>query len=155
MSLNLATYKSLGVIYKIYDTQLTKNGYPKREFILEIPTSTGQKAKTTLAKFLVLGDECGSLDFFFEGEFCEVMFRLDGKMWKKPETGEEILLQSLKVVDMHKRENPFETNEPIDDGPDSLSPQPIVDTATHVKDYINEPRQRDIFDDDEPDDLPF
>jgi len=147
----------MGTIYRLDSTKTTKNGFHKREFILEIPASTSQNTKTTLAKFLVLGDECGSLDFFPEGSFVEIMFRLDGVMWKKPETGEEILLQSLKVVDMHKRPNPYEKDEVIDDDPDSLSPQPIADLAKNVKDYANEKGVEDIWkiQDDNIDPLPF
>jgi len=157
MSLNLTSFKTMGVIYRIEETKFTAKGYPKRELVLEIPTAVGSNAKTVLAKFLVLGDECGSLDYFEEGTFVQLMFKLDGFEWTKPETGEKIVLTSLKILDLHKMDNPFLTGEEIDDSPDALSPTPVAELATKVKDYANEPAKQDtLFEQqDNGDPLPF
>lgn len=153
MGLNFASYKSLGVIHEIKDTEYTKNGYAKRFLILEIPiVANGEK--TTFGKFLVLGDETGSLDFFNEGDWVEILWNLDGKYWKKPETGEQILLESKKVVDIHKRDNPFESQERVYDGADEGSSGVIAELAKNVKDYRNE-GGNDLFSQKEDDDLPF
>lgn len=156
MSFNFTSYKTMGTIYRIEETKFTAKGYPKRELILEIPKSVGMNAKTVLCKFLVLGDECGSLDYFEEGAFVELMFSLDGFEWTKPETGEKIVLDSKKIIDIHKRENPFLTGEKIDDRPDALSPSPVADLAKNVRDYANEESRQDtLFDPPEGDGLPF
>ena len=159
MSLNLLTYKTMGTIYQIDETQFTGKGFQKRALLLEIPSSVGDTQKTTIIKFMVLGEEAGSLDFFNPGDFVELMFKLDGFFWKKPETGEKIHLQSLKIIDIHKRDNPFKTGEKIASRPDDLSPTPVAELATNVRDYLNETEQRDtLFDDDgnlRHDELPF
>jgi hypothetical protein len=81
---------------------------------------------------------------------------VDGFFWTKPETGEKILLQSLKVVDLHKRDNPFETKEKVLDSPNDLSPDPIVELTKNVRDYSREPEKAELpFDQDNYDDLPF
>ena len=153
MSLNLGTYKTMGVIYEVAPTEFTAKGYPKRFILLEIPLTTGMDQKTTVIKFVTLGDECASLDYYNEGDFVELMFKLDGFFWNKPETADEeakkIHLQSLKIVDIQKRSNPFETKEAIDDSPDALSPDVVSELASNVKDYANEPAQQDtLFDKD-------
>ena len=154
MGLNFATYKAIGVIYDIEDTQLTKNGFPKRNIILEIPVVPGRQ-KTTLSKFLVMGDECASLDWYEKGTWVNLMFQLDGFLWTKPETGEKILLQSLKVIDIQKRDNPFESQEKEDDHPDALSPDPVAELANNVKDYSREVDKELPFESDDMDPLPF
>jgi len=165
MSLNLGTYKTMGVIYEVAPTEFTAKGYPKRFILLEIPLTAGMDQKTTVIKFVTLGDECASLDHYNPGEFVELMFKLDGFFWDKPATEDEeakkIHLQSLKIIDISKRDNPFETKEAIDDSPNALSPDIVGELATNVKDYVNEPPKRDtMFDEDgnlndDPDDLPF
>ena len=155
MALSLTSFKTMGVVYKVPDTTHTKKGYPKREIWIEIPTTTmSQKQKTIIVPFLVLGDECGSLDFYTEGEFLEVLFALDSFMWTDPTTGNVKPLLSLKIIDLHRRENPFETKEDIDDSPDALSPDIVAELATNVKDYSREVDKELPFDNNE-DDLPF
>ena len=159
--MNLVTYKSMGTIYKILPTEFTAKGFPKRAMLLEIPVLNAGTQSSTVIKFMVLGDETASLDYYNPGDFVEILFKLDGFFWKMPETGEKIHLQSLKIVDIHKRHNPFKTGEEIKDKPDDLSPDAVAELATNVKDYINEPHKRDtLFDDDgnfnnDGDGLPF
>jgi len=165
MSLNLGTYKTMGVIYEVAPTEFTAKGYPKRFILLEIPLTAGTEQKTTVIKFVTLGDECASLDYYNPGDFVELMFKLDGFFWNKPASDDEeakkIHLQSLKIVDIHKRDNPFETKEAVADKPDDLSPDVVGKLATKVRDYANETPQKDtLFDDDgnlkpEADSLPF
>ena len=156
--MNLNSYKTMGTIYDIPDTQFTAKGFPKRELFVEIPTSTSGSQKSVVIKFTVLGDEAGSLDFYEVGQFVEILFKLDSFEWKKPETGEKIHLQSLKIVDIHKRDNPFETGEKVADLPDDLSPDPVAELATKVKDWTNIEKGNTLFDKDgnmTDDDLPF
>ena len=166
MSLNLVTFKTMGTIYEVAPTEFTAKGYPKRYILLEIPTAMGESQNTVIRKYVTFGDECASLDFYKESDFVELMFKLDSFEWKKKtfneETGEEevelVHLQSDKIVDIHKRDNPFKTGEKIADKPDDLSPDIVGELATKVKDYVNEPQQGDIFEQqkgDKFDDLPF
>ena len=157
MGLNLNSYKTCGFVYKIGPPDATKKGYPKRDFVLEVPTSPNNRDKTTFMKFTVLGDACGSLDFYEVGTFLEVLFSVEGFWWQPPEEDrEKVLLQSLKPIDMHKRDNPFETKEKVLDSPNDLSPDPIVELTKNVRDYSREPEKAELpFDQDNYDDLPF
>lgn len=156
MGLNLNSYKTVGSIYEIGPPDATRKGFPKRYFILEVPVSPNNRDKTTFMKFTVLGDQCGSLDFYEVADYLEVLFSVEGYWWTRPEDGEKVLLQSLKPIDMHKRDNPFETKEKVLDSPNDLSPDPIAELAKNVKDYSREASQDTLpFDPIEEDGLPF
>ena len=162
MSLNLTTFKTMGTIFEVPDTEFTAKGFPKRYILLEIPTVVGEDQKSIIRKYVTFGDECASLDFYKPGDFVELMFKLDSFEWTKEEWSEEtgkmekkkIHLQSDKIVDIHKRDNPFITKEKVADKPDDLSPDIIADLAKNVKDYSNEPAPQDTLKFD-PNDLPF
>ena len=113
MAYGLGTFKIAGVLYKLYDTEFTKKGYPKRKLVLEFPTSVGSDQKTSFSTFMVLGDDSAMLDQYEEGSWVEILFKLDGFWWKKPETGEEILLDSHKIIDIHRGENPFQDRKSV------------------------------------------
>ena len=157
MSYSFVRYKAIGCIYEIGEIELTKKGFKKRWLWLEIPTDAGGKQKTIIRKFLTLGDECGSLDFWEKGAWCELLFRLDSREWKKPETGEKIFLQSEIIMDMHKTANPFEAKYKIDDSPEALSPDPVNELTKNVKDWVNEKPKDDVLfsEEDDNEDLPF
>ena len=146
----------MGVIYEIGITGATRKGYPKREIQIEIPISYGDKPKTVIRKFVVFGDECGSLDFFSEGEFVEFTFELSSFWWQKPETDEKILLQSEILVSIQTRDNPFDTKEEIDDKPEDLSPDPIAKLQKDVEKMKKETEGKLPFEkNDNIDPLPF
>jgi len=153
MSLNLITYKTMGTIFEVAPTEFTAKGYPKRYILLEIPKSMGDSQDTVIRKYVTFGDDCASLDYYNEGDFVELMFALDSFEWTKEEWSEEekkmvkkkIHLQSDKIVDIHKRDNPFKTGEKVADHPDDLSPDIVAELATKVRDYNNDPLQSDMF----------
>lgn len=158
MNYSFVTYRTIGCIYEIGEVELTKKGFQKRWLWLEIPTTASGTQKTIIRKFLTLGDECGSLDYWEKGQWTQLMFRLDSREWSKPETGEKIHLQSEIIVDMHKMENPFEADHKVDDSPEALSPDPINELAKNVKDWKNEKSKDDVLFADKEDDndgLPF
>lgn len=155
MSLNLLTYKTMGTVYRVGEVEYTQKGYAKCEVLIEIPYTLGSKQKTDIIKFKVFGDDAKYMDQYKGGDFVEIMFRLNGYMWKPPDKDEEINLTSLRIVDIHKRDNPFETKEIVFDGPDNLSPDPVVDMAKKVKDWVNEKPKEDVLFDENNDDLPF
>ncbi len=89
--------KVRGFIYKIFDTQTFKNDFTKREFILET-RETGRDGKiyTSLAKFNTVKSFTSILDNIGVGSEVVVYFALDGKEWKKPETGELVYIAGLR-----------------------------------------------------------
>ena len=151
MVIGLGSFKVVGVIHTIEETSFTKKGFPKRNLILEIPVAPGDRQKTTPIKFGTIGDDCGSLDFYEEGQWVEMLFQLDGRFWKSPE-GEEIHFQSLRIVDMNKIDNPFDNPEQLSQDPDDYSPDHLAELAKNVKDYTKtvqeqlpfEPRENDL-----------
>lgn len=154
MSYNLGSFKCAGTVYEVCPTEYTKKGYPKRGILVEIPTSLGENQKSTVIKFMTLGDDTTMLDNYEASDWVEILFKLDGFFWKKPETGEEIHLQSLKLVDIHKGTNPFDVpSEAMSQDPDDNTPDHLAELTKNVKDYAQE-KSPGLFDP-QPDDLPF
>jgi len=158
------SYKCAGVIYGIDDIEYTKkSNWPKRFFYVEVPSSNSGMQKTEIFKFLVMGDEAGSLDFYKLGEWVEVMFKIEGRFWKPPDKDEPIYLGSLRPIDIHKGDNPFEQGvKEVSQDPQDLSSDLMNDLAKNVKDYANEPGNKKMFDkngflieEDKDDQLPF
>ena len=139
MAYGLGTYKIAGTVYRLYPTELTKNGYPKRKMVLEFPTKMGDSQQTSISTFMVMGDDVSMLDMYPEGTWVEIMFKLDGFEWTKPETGEKICLDSHKIIDIHKGANPFEGGKSISEAVDDNSPDLMTELATNVRDYVNDP----------------
>jgi len=145
MAYHVGSFKIAGIIYKIYPTGATKKGYPKREMVLEFPTSSYGTQKTAVTKFVVMGDDVQMLDNYSEGEWVEMLFKLDGFKWKSPETGEEVVLNSNKLVDIHRGENPFEGGESLSQDPDANTPDYLAELTKNVKDLTQNPEPPDLF----------
>jgi len=158
MAFTLNAYKCGGVIYRIDETEFTKkSNWPKRAFYVEVPSSSSGMQKTEVFKFLVMGDEAGSLDFYNEGEWVEVLFKIEGRWWKPPNEDKEIYLGSLRPIDIHKGENPFEKGvDKVSQDINDLSSDLMNELAKNVKDYASGNKQPELFDKDDPaNDLPF
>lgn len=161
MALGYNVYKAIGAIYDIGEIETTARGYRKREVWLEMPTTvTGHEQRSEIPKFVVFGDEAEYLDNYSKGDWVAIMFRLNGRFWLKPETKEKIHFNSLNLIDIHKIDNPFKSQD-TEDTPDALSPDPVVDLAKDVKDRSRwgdrESEEDDMFKpiDKEYNDLPF
>jgi len=153
--MNLTSYKIAGTIYRIDETEFTKKGYPKRFLFVEVPTTYGDHQRSEILKFLVMGDETASIDFYEEGQFVEILFKLEGRFWTPPdEPDKKIHLSSLRIVDIHKRDNPFKGGEKISESPDDNSPDHLAELATNVKDWTQKQDSKDPFEPQDGD-LPF
>jgi len=156
----LNNYKAAGVVYEVGEIEYTKKGnWPKRKLFVEVPTSNSGMQDTEVVCFMVMGDEAGSLDYYEAGDWVEILFKIEGRWWKPPNEDKKIHLQSLRPIDIHKGENPFEKNVKVSQDPDDLSPDYVAELAKNVKDYSKEvPAQDTLFKRDEGDDnngLPF
>ena len=125
--MNLLNYKAAGVIYNIGDTEMVgKNkDFPKRSLFIEIPTTNSMDKKTTeILKFTVIGPECGSLDYYANGEWVELVFRIEGRYWTPPsEPDKEVHFQNLALVDVSRANNPFKrSQDPESPSAEELSP---------------------------------
>jgi hypothetical protein len=161
MSISYNNYKCAGVLYRIDEIEYTKkSNWPKRSFYLEVPTMKSMSQGTEIYRFLLMGDDAKHFDYE-KGEWLEVLFRIEGRFWKPPdEPDKEVYLGSLRPVDIHKGDNPFEGDYQINQDPDDLSPDYQAELAKNVKDYSAEVRPNTLFDNDgnlrEPKDgLPF
>ena len=158
MTVNLNNYKCAGVIYRIDDMEFTKkSNYPKRTFYVEVPTMRSMSQGTEIFKFMVMGEQTKSLDWYNAGDWVEILFRIEGRWWKPPDEDKQVHLSSLRPIDIHKGDNPFEGDYQINQDPDDLSPDPMAELAKNVKDYSQDsgslPFDRD--DDNDENDLPF
>ena len=157
------TFKTGGVIYKITDVIFVgKNkDFPKRELWLEVPTTRGVDQRTELFKFEVVGDDAGSLDYMHETAWVDMVFKIEGRIWKNPE-GKEILFTSLKIIDAKEGPNPFDEKKELMNTPDDLSNTISSSEGDQVKDWNNPQAVVDVnqgaslpFDDGDVSDLPF
>lgn len=157
MAIGLNVYKAIGCIYKIDDIELTKKGFKKRKLFLEIPTASGENQKSEVVQFSTLGDDVDGLEWYNEGEWVEIMFRLGGRFWKPPDRDEKIHFNSLTIADIHKTDNPFESQERINIKPEDLSPDVVNELAKNVKDWRNEEAKQDVLfeEKDDNEQLPF
>jgi len=160
MAYTLNNYKCAGVIFEISEIEYTKkSNWPKRHLYIEVPTASGGMQKTEIFKFLVMGEEAKSLDWYNTGEWVEVLFRIEGRWWKPPDEEKKVHLMSLRPIDIHKGENPFEKDvEEMSQDPDDLSPDIMKDLAKNVRDYTREVANNGLFappGDNNEDDLPF
>ena len=157
------SFKTGGVIYKITDVEFVgKNNIQKREAWVEIPTQKGMDTKTQIFKFEVMFEEVNSLDAYTEGSWVDIVFTIQGRRWSPPdEPGVEKLFNSLKIIDMREGPNPFKEGKDIKNKPEDLSHTIVSELADRVKDWANEPPNRDtLFDEngdirDDVNDLPF
>jgi len=145
--IQLNTFKTGGVIYKITKTKLVgkKSDFPKRELWVEVPTQLGVNQKSTLFKFEVIGEETGSLDWYNESEWVDIVFKVDTRKWNSPE-GEDVLFLSLKIIDMKKGPNPFSEGKDMKNKPEDLSNTLVSELGDKVKDWANEEADHNLDD---------
>jgi len=157
MSINYNRYKTAGVIYDIGEVEYTKkSNYPKRNVFVEAPTVASMSQKTEIFRFLFMGDDATNFDTYYEnGDWVEILFRIEGRFWKPPDDPDKkVYLSSLRVIDINKGENPFETGKEFVSSAEQLSSDPVRELAKSVKDYSEEKSPANPFEP-QPGDLPF
>lgn len=159
--MQMNTYKAGGIIFKIYDKEFVgkKANVEKREIIIEVPTENSMAQGTELYKLETLFEETSALDNFAEGQWVDFVFRVTGRSWyPKDEPTKLVVFTGLRLIDMRKAPSPFDEGKDIKNKPEDLSNTIVSDLADKVKDWGNEPKQTDIFEQqkgDEFNDLPF
>ena len=155
------SFKTGGIIHTITDTEFImgkKGEFQKRELWLEVPTQKGMDTKTQIFKFEVVFEETGSLDYYTEGHWADVVFTITGREWTdtKPPYKKK-LFNTLKIIDIKEGPNPFEEGEDLRHTPDDLSNTITSSQGHKVKDWDNEEPKPDTlpFDGDAPTGLPF
>ena len=153
--MNYNSYRCAGVLYDIGEVEFTKkSGYPKLKFHVEVPTIASMAQKTEIFEFLIMGDDANGFDTYYEkGDWVELLFRIEGRFWTPPDDPDKnIYLSSLRPIDIHKGENPFETGKELVSSTKELSSDPIQELTKNVRDYSE--NNKDPFEE-QQNDLPF
>jgi len=156
--MQLNNYRCAGVIYRIGEIEYVgkKKDYAKRLLVVEVPTMKSTTQGTELYKFEVMGPEANALDQYELSEWVEIMFRIEGRLWNPPDRPEEeVFFLSLRIVDMSRRDNPFETGDPVVEEENHLSPDLMNELAPKVKDFAADTSGLDPLNPEGYDDLPF
>lgn len=122
--------KITGKIIEIFDTKEVKEGFQKREFVVEFAENPQYPE---YLKFETIQEKCAQLDKLAVGQEVDVMFNLRGRVWTNPQ-GEKIYFNSLQAWKV-----------------DPVSENGETDTRGEE----NPPDMNDLMSFDESDDLPF
>jgi hypothetical protein len=96
------SFKIAGKLYSISDTQIIKDTFKKREFIVLYNENPGEAySKDQYLKFEATQDKCNLLDNFSEGDTVEVFFNLYGREWVSPK-GEKVYFNTLNAWRIEK-----------------------------------------------------
>ena len=98
-------------MYKICDIQEIsgmKGIFQKRELWVEIPTTRSMAQRTEIYKFETIFEEVTMLDEYTEGKWVDIVFTITGRKWKDPNTSEEKVFNSLKLINLQEGPNPFD-----------------------------------------------
>lgn len=122
--------KITGKIIDIFDTKEVKEGFQKREFVVEFAENPQYPE---YLKFETIQEKCTQLDKLSVGQEVDVMFNLRGRVWTNPQ-GEKIYFNSLQAWKV----DPVSENGEV-----------------NMKGEENPPDMNDLMSFDESDDLPF
>jgi hypothetical protein len=82
-----------GKILEIFETKEIKEGFQKRDFVLEYAENPQYPE---YLKFETIQEKCVQLDKLSAGQEVEVMFNLKGRIWTNPQ-GEKVYFNSLQA----------------------------------------------------------
>ena len=122
--------KITGKIHEIFELKEIKEGFQKREFIVEYAENPQYPE---YLKFETIQEKCAQLDKISVGQEVDVLFNLRGREWTNPQ-GEKVYFNSLQAW---KIDPVGEANE---NGPQGETSPPDMD---------------ELMSFDESDDLPF
>ena len=122
--------KITGKIHEILELKEIKEGFQKREFIVEYAENPQYPE---YLKFETIQEKCAQLDKISVGQEIDVLFNLRGREWTNPQ-GEKVYFNSLQAWKI----------------------DPVGDAAeTGQQGEANPPDMKDLTSFDESDDLPF
>ena len=122
--------KITGKIHELNDLKEIKEGFQKREFIVEYAENPQYPE---YLKFETIQEKCAQLDKISVGQDVDVLFNLRGREWTNPQ-GEKVYFNSLQAWKI----------------------DPVGDVAeTGQQGEANPPDMKDLMSFDESDDLPF
>lgn len=86
------SYKMVGVVYTISDTQQVSDKFAKRDIILEDSSSKYPQ----YIPFQFTQDKVNELDNFAPGMEVEISYNLRGRLWDNPKTGQQQCFSTLE-----------------------------------------------------------
>ena len=86
------SYKMVGVVYTIGDTQQVSDKFAKRDIILEDSSSKYPQ----YIPFQFTQDKVNELDNFAPGMEVEISYNLRGRLWDNPKTGQQQCFSTLE-----------------------------------------------------------
>jgi len=122
--------KITGKIHEIFELKEIKEGFQKREFIVEYAENPQYPE---YLKFETIQEKCAQLDKISVGQEVDVLFNLRGREWTNPQ-GEKVYFNSLQAWKIDP------VGENIENGQQGESSPPNMD---------------ELMSFDESDDLPF
>ena len=122
--------KITGKIHEIFELKEIKEGFQKREFIVEYAENPQYPE---YLKFETIQEKCAQLDKISVGQEVDVLFNLRGREWTNPQ-GEKVYFNSLQAWKIDP------VGESIENGPQGEASPPDMD---------------ELMSFDESDDLPF
>ncbi len=122
--------KITGKIHELFELKEIKEGFQKREFIVEYAENPQYPE---YLKFETIQEKCAQLDTITVGQEVDVLFNLRGREWTNPQ-GEKVYFNSLQAWKI----------DPVGEG-----------AETGQKGEASPPDMKDLMSFDESDDLPF
>ena len=143
-----------GVIYAINNTitkKTAKGDFYIRSFILELRNEYNGKTFTELPEFWLKQDKVGNIDYFEVGDKVVVGFRITGREWKKPETGEVKYFTELACYSIKGLQQDVTSDGKVD----ASTATPTTNNTSLLGEGDNTWNPFDKDDNDGDDDLPF
>ena len=143
------TYRARGKIIEVWETQQKTEKFRKREFVLEVSTSSERGTFIEYLKLQMVQNNCDLLDGIHKGDLVSIQWNPMGRRWKDKD-GKWVYFTNLEATDItvvsradgtgsedaiddqlpleSKEDDPFalpdeptpNNNSPVDEGPDDL-----------------------------------
>lgn len=118
-----------GKVIEIYETTQVSDSFKKREFVVEKEDMVGSNVFTDMIKFQLTQDRCNLVDSINIGDEVKVNFNIRGRRWEKD--GKVNYFTNLEAWKIEKS------------------------GATAGRDFVDQPSESMVADDEPNDDLPF
>jgi len=143
------TYRARGKIIEVWETQQKTEKFRKREFVLEVSTSSERGTFIEYLKLQMVQNNCDLLDGIHKGDLVSIQWNPMGRRWKDKD-GKWVYFTNLEATDITvvsradgtgsedaiddqlpleaTEDDPFalpdesipDNNGPVDEGPDDL-----------------------------------
>ena len=145
------TYRARGKIIEVWDTQQKSEKFRKREFVLEVSTSSERGTYIEYLKLQMVQNNCDLLDGIYKGDLVSIEWNPMGRRWKDKDS-KWVYFTNLEATDITvvSRADGTGSEDVIEDQ------LPLENTGDDPFALPDEPlRNNDNPEDEGPDDLPF